>query len=488
MTSESKDNYDRPEISLSDTEPTITEQPSRGSSIFEGAASVLNDAPETHPLAVQKSLKLSFLVTLIVGSCCIYAFRNAGIWNIGLCLSVMGVYWWYAHKRTTTNVAKSVFADSFYYLGFLFTFVALIVTMIGLDTETGNFNAKAIIGQIGPALATTVVGMAVRIYITQFDAITSEPETEIFSGLGELSSNLSSAITALQSMISEHVNASEKQQLANLKLTEKFSSQIENLDFGPAVTALKGFSSEINTLKTQVDLLNKATAQTEISVAEMTSASYRTTTELNKANQEFSRFRDIGKNFDEAKESLALVTDSANDLKKSIDSTAEINILKVVANLDARASHIDENLNKTDNQISRLRESAGDANEALSLSLTKLADASVAVTGITDQMTQLMSLSDDLLKAKDAVQVLSEEVKDINQQISLEIEKTRGELGKTTELTAETLRKEVAPLANAIEQVAANFKPLQQNLQDLDIRVRKSVSDVLDFLNQTDAR
>ena len=158
MTSESKDNYERPEISHSDAEPTITEQPSRGSSIFEGAASVLNDAPETHPLAVQKSLKLSFLVTLIVGSCCIYAFRNAGIWNIGLCLSVMGVYWWYAHKRTTTNVAKSVFADSFYYLGFLFTFVALIVTMIGLDTETGNFNAKAIIGQIGPALATTVVG------------------------------------------------------------------------------------------------------------------------------------------------------------------------------------------------------------------------------------------------------------------------------------------------------------------------------------------
>ena len=43
-------------------------------------------------------------------------------------------------------------------------------------------------------------------------------------------------------------------------------------------------------------------------------------------------------------------------------------------------------------------------------------------------MTQLMSLSDDLLKAKDAVQVLSEEVKDINQQISLEIEKTRSEL------------------------------------------------------------
>ena len=61
--------------------------------------------------------------------------------------------------------------------------------MIGLDTETGSFSAKAIIGQIGPALATTVVGMAVRIYITQFDAITSEPETEIFSGLGELSNN-----------------------------------------------------------------------------------------------------------------------------------------------------------------------------------------------------------------------------------------------------------------------------------------------------------
>ena len=136
MTIESKDNSDRPEISLSTAEPTTKEQPSKGSQIFESAASVLNDNPETHPLAVQQSLKLSFLVTLIIGSCCIYVFRNAGIWNIGLCLSVMGGYWWFAQKRTTTTVAKAVFADSFYYLGFLFTFVALIVTMIGLDTET----------------------------------------------------------------------------------------------------------------------------------------------------------------------------------------------------------------------------------------------------------------------------------------------------------------------------------------------------------------
>ena len=278
---------DRPEISLPSIERSEDSEDRPRTSLRNQIDTLADGKDPANPLAVQRSLKTGFLVTLAIGSVCIYLFRNTGVWNIGLCLGVMLLYWWFANSRIGSVTAKAVFADSFYYLGFLFTFVALIVTMIGLDTETGNFSAKAIIGQIGPALATTVVGMAVRIYITQFDAITSEPEAEVFSGLGELSNNLSSAITELQKMIKDHVATTEKQQRSNFELTQKFSMQIEKLDFDPAVMALRTFGSELSKLGTQVDLLAKATGQTESGVADLTNSVYRTTTELNKASKVF---------------------------------------------------------------------------------------------------------------------------------------------------------------------------------------------------------
>ena len=71
-----------------------------------------------------------------------------------------------------------VFADSFYYLGFLFI-VALLISLLDLsDTDP-----LAIIGQMGPALASTIYGMLIRIYLTQFDAVVTEPDQDILAGL-----------------------------------------------------------------------------------------------------------------------------------------------------------------------------------------------------------------------------------------------------------------------------------------------------------------
>ena len=98
----------------------------------------------------------------------------------------MGIFYLLGNKYTKTQVVRAVFADSLYYLGFLFTFVALVAALISID----GFKADDIVGKMGPALVTTVVGMAARIYLTQFDAITSEPQQEVLDNIGELSSNL----------------------------------------------------------------------------------------------------------------------------------------------------------------------------------------------------------------------------------------------------------------------------------------------------------
>ncbi|MFP6834464.1 MAG: hypothetical protein VB914_06220 [Porticoccaceae bacterium] len=474
----------RPTISLTDDDQSEAKLGASGSSLFSKSIETLDGGTNpSDPLSVQRALKMGFLITLALGTACIFLFKDSGFWNILICICVMGFYWRFAAKRIVASVtAKAVFADSFYYLGFLFTFIALISTMIGLSAS--DFRPELIVGQIGPALATTVLGMAVRIYVTQFDAITSEPDVEVLTGLGELSSNLSSAITELQKMISEHIKISQTQHKSNAALSKKFSEQVEMLDFAPALESLKSFGSEINLLSTQVKLLTDVTGQTESGVAKMTSSMFRVTTEMDKTSNEFSRYQSIKKDFDEARESLLSVSEDALSLQEVIKDTVKVDLLGTVSDLDARASEIDRKLDEADSKIDRLGNTTEDAQSNLDKSLSKLYDSTEVISGLTEQMNQLEELTVMLTDTKSTVQSLRLDVKEINSQISVEIDKARAELSKTSKVAAEILRLEVEPIRNAITTVSKDFDPIEKNLQDLDKRVKKSVTDVLEFLNK----
>ena len=444
--------------------------------------SIIGGKDPLDPLAAQSSLKAGFLVTLGVGTLFIFIFKDTGIWNIAFCTAVMGLYWGFASSRTHTTSARAVFADSFYYLGFLFTFIALISTMIGISSN--DFRPEAIVGQIGPALTTTVIGMAVRIYITQFDAITSEPEVEVLSGLGQLSGNLSSAISELHLMVRQHVKTSQAQQKASTALTEKVSDQIESLDFASAVAALKGFGGEINSLTTQIDLLSKVTVQAEAGAAKMTSSIFRATNELDKATNEFSRYRNIGEDYDQAAQSLGDVTEIAGQVASSLEAVNNIGILSTIADLDAKAGAIDQELEKTDQHIARLSSSTHDAQNKLGSSLAKLDESTNAVKGVSQKLADLDGLTQDLLDTNNIIRSLRTEVEEINTQISLELIKARDEISKTSGMAAELLKLEIIPITNAINKLSEDFDPIEKNLHNLDSRVRRSISDVLDFLNK----
>jgi hypothetical protein len=434
------------------------------------------------PLAAQSSLKAGFLVTLGIGTLFIFIFKDTGIWNIAFCTAVMGLYWGFASSRTHTISARAVFADSFYYLGFLFTFIALISTMIGISSD--DFRPETIVGQIGPALTTTVIGMAVRIYITQFDAITSEPEVEVLSGLGQLSGNLSSAISELDLMVRQHVKTSQAQQKTNTALTEKVSDQIERLDFTSAVSALKGFGGEINSLTTQIDLLSKVTGQAEAGAAKMTSSIFRATTELDKATNEFSRYRDIGSDYDLAVQSIGAVTEVAGQVANSLEAVNNNGIFSIIAELDAKAGAINKELEATDQHITRLSVAADEAQNKIGSSLAKLDESTGAVKGVSEKLADLDGLTQDLLDTNNIIRSLRTEVEGINTQISQELTKARDEISKTSGMAADLLKQEITPITNAINKISEDFDPIEKNLHNLDGRVRRSISDVLDFLNK----
>ena len=70
----------------------------------------------------------------------------------------------FIEKKNDTLIEQ--FADSIYYLGFLLTLVALIVSLFALSAD--NYSLVGVGSRFGVALATTVVGLFLRILLTNF--------------------------------------------------------------------------------------------------------------------------------------------------------------------------------------------------------------------------------------------------------------------------------------------------------------------------------
>jgi hypothetical protein len=80
-------------------------------------------------------------------------------------LIVMGIYAFLGWKHTTRLDERLQFADSVYYLGFLFTLVTLALALIYLGTSSDweRVPLEELIGRFGLALATTIIGLAIRV-------------------------------------------------------------------------------------------------------------------------------------------------------------------------------------------------------------------------------------------------------------------------------------------------------------------------------------
>ena len=85
------------------------------------------------------------------------------------------------------------FADSCYYLGFLFTLLALIASLAefaGVSDTTAQINLNTFFTRFGLALVTTVLGLGLRVFLSNFRVDTDESVRDAEEALGEASQKL----------------------------------------------------------------------------------------------------------------------------------------------------------------------------------------------------------------------------------------------------------------------------------------------------------
>jgi len=108
-----------------------------------------------------------FITALAVGTAFIavmnYSPLQGSLWITLLGMTtIMGTYIWLVVFNVVGDISKEQKADSCYYLGFILTLIAMVISL-GKFQDVGADNFSSIVSNFGVALATTVIGLTARI-------------------------------------------------------------------------------------------------------------------------------------------------------------------------------------------------------------------------------------------------------------------------------------------------------------------------------------
>jgi len=128
----------------------------------------LAKAPERNKPTFHRDQLGFFIAAVAFGSAGIVGFSGAPwVIAVGYPLFIMVGYAGISYLRSPNVLTWPSFADSLYYLGFIFTMVALVASLWRLAAAPGSgsdaaLTVDSILSQFGVALTTTILGLVAR--------------------------------------------------------------------------------------------------------------------------------------------------------------------------------------------------------------------------------------------------------------------------------------------------------------------------------------
>ena len=331
------------------------------------------------PFAQLEKARKLFFVFIVIGFVIISAptlFEFSNLYGIPASLAVC-LYALMAHKGQSNFIEQEVIADAIYYLGFLYTFMALLV---GFLSSVGNVAALNIIELIGVALMTTVVGLAIRIYLVHFQRLDLNEEQEIrqsvAQSMGLLNREINVSIEHIKNLREESVGnligtiddiqnsitnslqdfqAGLEDQLNNVRstVTEQMninlSNQMENLNH-IAEESVQNLSNVTATLASRI---NDIDIPQDIVTARINNALENFSNQSNMLGmevQEVNRLINVEKeNIIEANNKLELLVTSLGTM--DLDFGPLNNAVNTANNLNTSLSNLNTTLNNLDQAL-----------------------------------------------------------------------------------------------------------------------------------------
>lgn len=168
-----------------------------------------------------------FLLTIIlkVGSSFLgWLLRDPWILGFSLPLSFMAAYIAMGLKRRDNDVSDESFADSCYYLGFIFTITSIIFSLLDLPNIGTRINDIAV--RFGAAMVSTVFGLVVRVYLVSFKKDVSEAVREVQDTVIDSARRFSEQLVMSYDKLRAFESTVDK---ATKEAVERVNTQVESL-------------------------------------------------------------------------------------------------------------------------------------------------------------------------------------------------------------------------------------------------------------------
>ena len=208
-------------------------------------------------------------------------FNNLYI-NLAIPVVIMLYYTYTVYYEDEGALSIEQKADSVYYMGFIYTLVAMTASLVALaNNDQLDFNSVVI--NFGLALTTTIIGLVVRIMWLQLDSQSLDDAESILKDrvikqtrkLSEETENIITKMTALSSQLEDATN----------QLTTNFNSLSNSFDLSNAVnsnltsltvsveninTTFTNTSATLNNLNPQMEQLSARVREASQTPAEVT--------------------------------------------------------------------------------------------------------------------------------------------------------------------------------------------------------------------------
>jgi hypothetical protein len=151
-------------------------------------------------------LEVAFWAAVVMGA----SGSMVGSWlgwpwiTVGIPIASVVAYYLRGRRLRLGGISTIEFADSVYYLGFLFTLIALVVSLVVFTSGGDDRSVRTVLPQFGLAIATSVVGLACRISLVSFrptrQGVIEETEDMLERATQALRTNLESLSVEMMSL------------------------------------------------------------------------------------------------------------------------------------------------------------------------------------------------------------------------------------------------------------------------------------------------
>lgn len=407
-------------------------------------------------MKVSLSIKRVFGVALVLKLICAvasYVLRDPWWFGLYLPILVMVVYIVIGLRWRGDDVSEEKFADSCYYLGFIFTIASIITSLLDLKDIADRLGDIAV--RFGAAMISTVLGMSVRVYLVNFrqdlnDALVGV-EQSVVENANAFRTQLQLA-TEQAKQFQEAVAEASKQSFARVDLAIQGAVAKYSTDFSKLFEEIAGSNNKL--AKESSEQLREAYSQLASSVALSSGAHQKALIDLQAALFEFSRAMTMRLNsitfpddyfIQTLEPPLTTLSRQLEKLGKDVTESAA----------SVRGSHI-----KLNGAMTRLSANA-----------ERTADAFESTTQIVETQQKLGNVMEEQYGA---IGLFASSISELNSSVGALLEEIRAQHGSIKDISVS--QRDLVASDSPFQRQAASMLVIGNELRQLGGRIERLIS------------